>query len=91
MNLAIEHLPARGRFEVVVDGQTCVADYRLSNGVMTITHTGVPPQVGGRGIAAALMQAAFEHARSAGLKVHPLCSYADVYLRRHPEFAALRA
>ena len=91
MNLAIEHLPEHGRFEVVVDGQTCEADYRLSNGVMTITHTGVPAPLGGRGIAAALMQAAFEHARSAGLKVRPLCSYADAWLRRHPEFAALRA
>lgn len=91
MNHPIEHLPELGRFQAVVDGHTCVADYRLADGVMAITHTEVHPSLGGRGIAAALVQALLDHARAHSLKVLPLCSYADAYMRRHPESAALLA
>jgi hypothetical protein len=89
--LHIEHRVAEHRFEAVVDGMPCVADYRLDGNVMSITHTEVPPQLGGRGIAAALTQAALDHARAAGLKVRPLCSYARAYMQRHPETLALLA
>ena len=91
MSLVIEHLPEHGRFRTVVDGEVCVADYRLDAGVMVITHTGVAPEVGGRGIAAALMHALLEHARLHGLKVNPLCSYARVYMNRHPQTLTLLA
>jgi len=91
MDLQIEHLPEPGRFQAVVDGATCVADYRLRDGVMAITHTEVAPRLQGRGIAAALVQALLDHAQAHGLKVLPLCSYARAYMRRHPETAALLA
>ena len=86
---AIEHVP--GRFRTVVEGWTCVCDYQLEGGVMQFTHTGVPPAVEGRGIAAALVEAAFAHARAEGLKVNPICSYVRVYMRRHPETQDLLA
>ena len=89
MQLAIEHLADRGRFQVVVDGETCELDYRLQAGVMSITHTGVAPRLERRGIAGALMRAALAHARAAGWKVRPLCSYARAYMQRHPETADL--
>ncbi len=82
---AIEHVPERSRFQTVVEGKTCVCDYRLVAGVMQLTHTLVPPPLEGRGIAAALVAAALAHARSEGLKVNPLCSYVQLYMRRHPE------
>ncbi|HET6587508.1 MAG TPA: GNAT family N-acetyltransferase, partial [Oleiagrimonas sp.] len=64
-------------------------DYRLRDGVMTITHTGVPEVIGGRGIAASLTRFALETARREGWKVVPACSYAAVFIRRHPEFCDL--
>ncbi len=84
MRFAIEHLIERGRFQAVVEGATCVADYRLQGDVMLITHTEVAPRLQGRGIAAALVQAALDHAREQGLKVNPLCSYARAHMQRHP-------
>ncbi|MEP6897833.1 MAG: GNAT family N-acetyltransferase [Rhodanobacter sp.] len=90
MSPDIQHDPAAGRFETTVDGSHCELDYSLANGVMTITHTGVPDAVGGRGIAAALVQAALEAARSEGWKVVPACSYAVAWMRRHPEYDDLR-
>ncbi|MBC7734860.1 MAG: N-acetyltransferase [Bacteriovorax sp.] len=89
MNLAIEHLAGQQRFQALVDGETCVADYQLRGGVMAIVHTEVAPRLTGRGIAGALVQAALDHAQALGLTVNPVCSYAAAYMRRHPESMAL--
>lgn len=91
MPLTIEHLADRGRFQTVVEGHSCVADYRVVDGVIVVTYTGVPPALEGRGIAGELVQALLDHARAHGLKVRPLCSYARAYMRRHPETADLLA
>ena len=91
MSFDIRNDPSARRFDTVVDGQHCELDYRLDGKVMTITHTGVPVAVEGRGIASALTQAAMEAARSAGWRVVPACAYAASWLRRHPEFADLSA
>jgi predicted GNAT family acetyltransferase len=85
-SIDIHHLPEHNRFEALVEGQSCVLDYTLSAGRMVIRHTGVPSAVGGRGIGGALVQAAMEWARAAGLRVLPRCSYASAYLERHREF-----
>jgi predicted GNAT family acetyltransferase len=91
MNIEIEHLADRGRFQAVVEGSVCVADYRLANGVMMITHSEVAPRLQGRGIAGQIVQAALDYARKTGLKVRPLCSYARGYMQRHPETSDLLA
>ena len=85
MQLEIRHETDASRFVVAVEGGDCVLDYLLADSVMTITHTGVPAAIGGRGIAAALTQAALAAARENGWKVIPACSYARVYFARHPQ------
>ncbi|MGE8570079.1 hypothetical protein D3C85_134070 [compost metagenome] len=83
--------PAQSRFTATVDGVLCVLDYQLQGDTMVIVHTGVPSPVGGRGIAAELTKFALDTARTQGWKVRPVCSYAEVYMRRHPEYNDLRA
>lgn len=90
-SLSIAHDPTTGRFVTEADGHIGYVEYQLSDGVMTIAHTVVPPQIGGRGIAGALVEAALQYARAQGLKVVPSCSYAATYLDRHPQYADLRA
>ena len=89
MQIDVEHLAPRGRFQAHVDGLMCVCDYRLSGGVMHMIHTEVPAALQGRGVAAALVKAALDHARAASLKVDPQCSYVSAYMARHPETADL--
>lgn len=84
--IQITHRPERGRFEAVVDGLTCEAEYELSGQVVRMTHTGVPRQLEGRGIAAELVKTALTWARAQGYKVQPLCSYVRGYIQRHPEW-----
>ena len=88
MSIEVEHNPAERRFQALVNGHLCVADYTLSPGVMHITHTGVAPSLQGRGIAAELIAAAFDFARTNALKIDPVCSYVRVYIRRHPDTLA---
>lgn len=91
MSLVIEHDRTARCLETRVDGAHCVLEYTLADGVMTITHTGVPEQVGGRGIASALVQAALDAARQEGWKVLPACSYSAAWMDRHPAYQNLRA
>ncbi|MEN9677800.1 MAG: hypothetical protein RIS76_3696 [Verrucomicrobiota bacterium] len=66
-----------------------LAEYHLEGGRMALTHTFVPPELRGRGLAERVVRAALEHARTLGLRVVPQCSYVDSFLRRHPELADL--
>jgi two-component sensor histidine kinase len=64
------------RFEL----DTCdlvVVDCRLSEGVMTIYHTHVPPALRGRGVGSALVRGALEDVRRRGFKVAPPLLVAD--------------
>ncbi len=87
MTPVVTHDAAARRFGTVVDGERCTLDYELAGSIMTITHTRVPDPVSGRGIAAAMMEAALAHARASGWRVVPKCSYAVRYLERHREWS----
>lgn len=54
-------------------------------GILEYLHTEVDPAMQGKGVAHALARAAFDYARSAGLKVIPTCPFVQSWLRRHPE------
>ncbi|MEF7612728.1 GNAT family N-acetyltransferase [Aquincola sp. MAHUQ-54] len=85
------HNTAAGRFEATIDGLLCVAEYTLQGRTAVMHHTLVPPALEGRGIAGALVRAALAHAREAGWRVRPTCSYVASYMRRHPETQDLLA
>ncbi|WP_447936723.1 GNAT family N-acetyltransferase [Thermomonas fusca] len=87
----ILHEVPEQRFVTQAEGHAARLDYIEDEGRLTITHTIVPPEIGGRGIAGELVRAALAYARDSGLKVDPQCSYADAWMRRHPEFDVLRA
>lgn len=91
MQVQVRHEPAASRFEAVVDGALCRADYRLEGSIMYVVHTEVPPALEGRGIAGELVRAVFAHAGREGLMVAPVCSYVRAWARRHPEVGRLVA
>lgn len=54
-------------------------------------HTLVPPEIGGKGVAAQLVEALIADCRKHDLKISPDCSYVEAAFRRHPDWAELRA
>ena len=89
MQVCVEHDAAAHRFHADVDGHQAVLDYRLDGQVMTLTHTGVPGAIEGRGVAAELVKVALDTARAQGWRVDPQCAYAAGFVRKHPEYADL--
>ncbi|HEX7631144.1 MAG TPA: GNAT family N-acetyltransferase [Lacunisphaera sp.] len=87
--IPVQHNAAAHTYEAVVDGHRAVCDYELSEGKMIFTHTFVPPELRGRGVAEQLVRAALADARKNGRKVVPACSYVAAFIQRHKEFADL--
>ena len=88
---AVRHVPDQQRFAVDVDGMMSVADYEIRGTDMVMTHTFVPPELRGRGLAEKLVRVALEHARTERLRVVPACSYVDAFIKRHAEYQPLLA
>lgn len=82
----VVHDPERNRFEVKEDGLTAYVEYEQTEDSLDILHTIVPGQLEGRGIASAMVRAAYDYARTHGLKPLATCSYAVAWLQKHPEY-----
>jgi predicted GNAT family acetyltransferase len=87
--LRVEHNEAAQRFEATVEGRLAVAEYERAGDAIVFTHTGVPAELRGRGIASELARVALETARTRQLTVVPSCPFFAGYIRRHPEYADL--
>ena len=77
------------RFEVSANGAVAVVSYTLEPGRIVFTHTHVPGELSGRGIANQLARAGLEHARANDLKVVVHCSFIAKYIERNPEYRDL--
>jgi predicted GNAT family acetyltransferase len=88
-NLQVRHNEAESRFEVDVDGALAAVDYDLEPGRIVLTHTEVPQQLGGRGIAGQLVRTALDHARAQKLVVVPQCAYVASFIKKNPQYQDL--
>lgn len=83
--------PAGGEYRAHVAGSSAIG--RLTwverANVRVADHTIVPPEIGGRGIAARLVEALVADARTQGFRIDPECSYIAAAFRRHPDWANL--
>lgn len=78
----------RGRYAAMVDGHRVVLTFvHEGNAVIAADHTYVPPELEGRGIAAAIVTHAVEDARKRGWKIRPTCTYVEYRFGKHPEWA----
>ncbi len=80
--------PQAKRYEAFVDGELAgFAEYMLSDGLITFTHTEVRPAFEGRGVGSALARTALDEVRSQGERqVLPLCPFILGWIQRHPEY-----
>ena len=85
----VEHNEAKKRFEITLGQEVAFAEYSVEGDEMIFTHTEVPRQFRGRGIAQKLVLAGFDVASKERLKIVPLCSYAARVLQDHPEYHGL--
>jgi len=87
----VGHDEAGRRFIISTGGRLAHADYMIEGGSIVFTHTFVPPELRGRGLAEHLVRAALAHARLQKLRVVPVCPYVAAFIERHREFRDLLA
>lgn len=83
MDPDVVHRPEQSRFEAEVDGDTAFLVYERAGQTAVMTHTVVPRQLEGRGIAGSLAQSAVDWARGEGLEIDPQCSYVRSWLKKN--------
>jgi predicted GNAT family acetyltransferase len=89
MNDVVSNNPAHHRYELKVDGHIAATYYEIADGVITVIHTEVPPELGGKGIGSKLIKGALDQVRTDGLKVIAQCPFVRAYIEKHPEYADL--
>jgi predicted GNAT family acetyltransferase len=75
---------AASRFEVEVDGHVAELVYRPQGHRLVLVHTGVPDELGGRGVGGQLVRAALARAAAEDLTIVPRCPFARAWLEKHP-------
>ena len=88
---AVRFNPETNRYELVVDGYLSVLEFLIDGQRMIVTHTFVPPELRGRGLAEKLVRVALADARTKGFKVVPACPYVAKFVERHAEYQDLIA
>ena len=81
----------RNRFELDVDGTIAFVTYRKSPGAITLVHTEVPPELGGRGIGSKLGRATLDAVRAQGRRLSVECDFIRNFIKKNPEYDDLLA
>lgn len=84
--MTVTNNTSESRYELVEDGHTAYADYRLHEGVLSINYVFSPPELRGKGTAGRLMDGIMAEVKFQGIKARPICGYAASWLQRHSEF-----
>jgi predicted GNAT family acetyltransferase len=88
--MSVEHDTRAHRFIISVRSGTAVLAYSPAGpGVLDLYSTFVPAGDREKGVAARLVEAALDHARSEGLRIIPSCWYVARWIEQHPEHADL--
>lgn len=88
-HLHIEHVDAggKGAWFIEQDGRR-VGElvYRTDRpGTITLVHTGVGPELRGRGAGKLLVEASVAWARAKHIQIIPVCEFAKATFDKHPE------
>lgn len=87
MSYTLIHNEDANRYEYNIEGHTCYIDYEDQEGNLHLTHTIVPEELGGRGIAKALVIDVLEDIRKCGKKAVAQCSYIVNFENKNPDYA----
>ena len=82
---------ARNRFELEIDGAIAFVSYRKSPSAITLEHTEVPPELGGKGIGSKIARATLDAVRAQGRQLTVECEFIQGFMKKHPEYNDLLA
>ena len=83
MNIMITNNQLAERFEIACGKNVAFLDYIIMGKQMTLVHTEVPEDLGGKGLAGKLVKFALDHAKRNNFRVVANCEFAQSYISRH--------
>mgnify|MGYP003449594583 CR=1 FL=1 len=86
IKLELEKNETSNRFEMNVNGNTAIIEYKQYPGKIALLHTEVPVVLEGKGVATAIIEKALAYIERNNLKLIPLCPLVVAYIKRHPEW-----
>lgn len=82
---------AGNRFELDVEGTTAFVTYRKSPDAITLVHTEVPPELGGKGVGSKLARVTLDAVRAQGRKLSVECDFIRNFMGKYPQYNDLLA
>jgi len=73
------------RFECLKNGHLAVIEYEVKGDKILLLSTQVPPEISGQGVGSELIKQSFELIENMDLKVVPVCSFIQNWLRKNPD------
>ena len=61
-------------------------EYIPTKKMIVFTHTEVPREYEGQGIANRMIRHVLDEARANEMQVHPMCPFVKLFVKRHPEY-----
>lgn len=77
------------RFELHIEGHVPRIEYILTKEKIYLTHTEVPRELEGKGIASSLVKKVLTEIEHRNLTLVPMCPFVAAYVKRHPEWKKL--
>jgi uncharacterized protein len=74
------------QFEITIENHKALIVYKQRPGVITLIHTGVEPELEGKGAATAVIEKTLDYLEQHNYKLIPLCPLVFAYIKRHPEW-----
>ena len=86
LDLKVVKNDATSRFELTVDEYIAFIDFKQQGQLIKLIHTEVPEELGGRGVAAALVEKTLVFLETNNFSLYPYCPYVYAYIKRHPDW-----
>jgi predicted GNAT family acetyltransferase len=85
MSHTLIHNENECKYEYHIDGHCVYITYEDKEGKMHLTHTIVPEELAGKGLARTLLEDVLEEIKKAGKKAVAECSYIVKYQEKNPD------
>jgi predicted GNAT family acetyltransferase len=85
--MQVVHDNAERKYKLDVNGHVAFIEYAITDGVLVILHTRVPPELGSRGIGTQLAEAALKDLQSRGEPIQIVCPFIRSLVLKRPEYA----
>lgn len=91
MEVNVTENKEKKRFETRVGERLALIEYIRAENKIYLTHTEVPNELEGKGIASSMVKQVLQQIKDEGLELVPLCPFVASYLKRHPEWKEILA